>query len=226
MDPRIGLVMDASGAMHVWGSFTGSLGFDDDEQPLQSSRWSRFLARIQLDGRVRWSQILSAIRMDDYAVAASASGVTLAAVVCREGQACTAGARDLLVARLDGQGAALERMRFAGAEHSCASVSVATTGRDNVALAGYFSGAFTIAGQEVRSATPASEAVFVARLGSAGEEWACALQGPQLQAGLSVHGDASGAVTIAGWTAGVMDFGSTRIAASNRAALFVARFHP
>jgi len=75
------------------------------------------------------------------------------------------------------------------------------------------------------SATPASEALFVARVSNGGGSWARAIQGPQLQAGLSVHGDASGAVTIAGWCAGgAMDFGGEHIEAGERAAFFVARY--
>jgi len=222
-EPGIGV--DASGAAVVWGCFSGAARFD--EQRITSATWARFLVRLEPDGAVDWAQLLRAVGTEDYSVAVRREGgATLAAVVRpHEPGAREPGARDLLLAQLDTEGSAIRRVRFRGATHACAKGLALASAGDGVALAAYFSGAFTIAGCEVRSATPASEALFVARVGDAGSSWARALQGPQLQAGLSVHGDASGAVTIAGWYAGgAMDFGGESIEAGERAAFFVARY--
>jgi len=224
----VALTLDATGAACVWGAFCGAIRFEGADGPaLHSKGWDRFLARVQLDGVVRWSQVLRAVQTDDYAAAGHRNGaVTLAAVVKpRAGEGRDSTARDLYVARLDAAGSTTQRTRYPGTPHACARVVVASTGTDALALAGYFSGSFTIAGQEVRSTSPASESVFVARIGGEGGSWARALHGPELQAGLSVHGDSSGAVVLAGWCAGgAMDFGGERIEAGERAAFFVARY--
>jgi len=222
-EPGVGV--DASGAAVVWGCFSGGARFD--EQRITSATWARFLVRLGRDGAVKWAQVLRAGGTDDYSVAVLRDGGVMLAAVVRphEPGAREPGARDLLLAQLDTEGSAIRRTRFRGAAHACAKGLIVASAGDGVALAGYFSGAFTIAGHEVRSATPASEALFVAHVGAAGGSWARAIQGPQLQAGLSVHGDASGAVMIAGWCAGgTMDFRGESIEAGERAAFFAARF--
>jgi len=229
VDPRIGIGLDASGAAYVWGRFGGAIRFEKDAPAIHAQGWECFLARIQRGGRVRWSQVLRTVQTDDYAVAVHGhGGVTLAAVVRpRAGEERDPGARDLSVAQLDPDGSAIRRTRYRGEAHTCASIRVASTGAEGIALAGYFSGRFTIADREVCSACPATEAIFAARAFGAGASWARALHGPQLQAGLSVHGDASGAVLLAGWCAeGAMELGGQSLTADERAAFFVARYGP
>jgi len=228
VDPRVGLALDAAGAAMVWGAFSGAIRFEGGNGPaLQSQGSDRFLARVQIDGAVGWSQVLRAVHTDDYSVAVHRDGgVTLAAVVRpRANEEHHPTSRDRCVARLDATGKTTQRTRHPGAPHACARVMVASTGATGIALAGYFSGSFTIAGQAVRSTTASSESVLVAGLGGAGGSWVRALHGPELQAGLSVHGDASGAVVLAGWCAGgAMDLGGERIEPGERAAFFVARY--
>lgn len=228
VDPRVTIALDATGAATVWGAFCGALRFEGGDGPaLHSQGWDRFLARVQLDGSARWSQVLRAAHTDDYAAAVHRDGaITLAAVVKpRAGEERDPAARDLSMARLDATGSTTQRTRFAGEPHACARVLVASTGAEGIALAGYFSGSFAIAGQEVRSRMAASESVLVARVGGARGSWARALHGPELQAGLSIHGDASGAVVLAGWcAAGTMDLGGERIEAGERAAFYVVRY--
>jgi hypothetical protein len=226
LDPRLGVGVDRSGAACVWGAFSGVLCFGD-AAPLRARGRERFVARLPLDGRVRWAQCLGTYRAEEMSLALHPDGALSLAAVVRppRGDERAGCARDLLLATVDAQGQLIRRTRFAGAPHACASVLVAPAG-DAVALAGYLSGTFTIAGRAVRSVEAAREAAYVASVGAPGASWARAVQGPQLQAGLSVHGGASGAVTIAGWCAGgAMELGEVRLQADDeRAALFVARF--
>jgi hypothetical protein len=223
MRPYVRVGIDATGAATLWGSFAGTLSIG--EASLAARGWERFVARVTLDGRARWSRVPQTTGATDSSIALHRDGtVSLAAVVCPPEGSERRDARDLLLVKLDAQGNAIEHARFPGAPHACASVKVASAG-DAVVLGGYVSGSFVIAGHTVRSAEPATEAVYVARVGDQGGTWARSLPGPQLQAGLSVHGQASGAVTIAGWCAGgSMDLGGVRLPGEARAALFVARY--
>lgn len=228
LDPNVTIATDASGATTLSGRFTGTIRFEGGAQPsLRSQGSDRFLARVQLDGCVRWSRVLHSARAQDYSTAVHRDGtMTIAAVVKpREGDGRDPASRDLCFITLDAQGSTATHTRILGAPHTCAQVTIASTGAGALAFAGYFSGGFTIDGREVRSGSPAGESVFVGRLDGPGGTWARALHGPELQAGLSVHGDTSGAVVIAGWfAAGLMDLGGVRLAAADRAVLFVARY--
>jgi hypothetical protein len=130
----------------------------------------------------------------------------------------------LALMRIDSAGTPVSSTRGRLGKHSAiSSFGLAPMADGGFALAGYFSGALRLGGAEIRSVTPASEAVFLAVAGSGSDFEGRAFQGPQLQAGLSIHSGAPGTVLLTGWLCGTMMLGAQKIASpSDRAALFVA----
>ncbi len=221
-DPHIGL--DDSGAAVVWGTFRGTLAMDDGVKA-ESGAEARYLARVQADGRVRWAYSLRAYPNTPYAMAVGSGGEIGQAHLVPAAAPKSADAPPLLaLMRIDTAGAPLPSARGRIDRHSSiSSLSIAPTVGGGFALAGYFSGALRLGGTDLRSVTPASEALFVAHAAPDGDLSGRAYQGPQLQAGLSIHGGAVGAVLVSGWLCGTMVLGSQKIASpSDRAALFVA----
>lgn len=223
IEPHIGV--DGSGAAVVWGKFRGALSFAPGEE-VKSLAEARYLARVEADGRVSWAHALSAEAGAPHAVALGRSGaIAVATVVQSPAPKGREARRALVLLRVDASGAPLKTLRGGCDPHtSIPSLSLAPSGGDAFALAGYFSGALSLGAVSLRSTTPASEAVFVASVDLEGDVFACVLPVPQLSGGLSVHGADNGAILVAGWACGAMVLGGHKIASpADRAVLFLAK---
>lgn len=129
---------------------------------------------------------------------------------------------DVLLTKLDGDGAALWSKRF-GDEADQAPSGIAVDTHDKVVLAGSFSGAIDFGGSMLASTL--GRDVFLAKLGPSGEHlWSKRFGDSQLQDGYGVTFDSQGNVIVTGRYAGSVDFGGGPLAPGTMSSrLFVAK---
>ncbi|MFO0589889.1 MAG: hypothetical protein U0441_20275 [Polyangiaceae bacterium] len=221
-DPHVGV--DESGAALLWGTFRGSLALHDGVRA-ESASEARYFVRIEPDGRLCWAYPLPAYSLTPHAIGVARDGeiahVFMVPAVHTKGPR----AAPLLVVRcIDTDGKPRSLVRGQLDRHGAiSSLCVAPGGRDGFTLAGYFSGVLQLGDTTLQSVTPASEAVFIAHVNPNGAVTGRAFQGPQLQAGLSVHASTPGSVVVGGWLCGSMVLGDHTVTSpAAQAALFLA----
>lgn len=171
--PHVGL--DAGGATVLWGTFEGAIAFGGVLRVMTSAP-STYVARVQADGKVRWAQSLRTPRASSYSLAVHRDGtLAIGAVVAADpGRLATdghavEGPGGLVLMHVDPAGAPLDGARARAEPHSLvSSMSIAALEGDTCALGGYFSGALRMNGHVLRSLSPASEGLLVARVSAGG----------------------------------------------------------
>ncbi|MFO0586062.1 MAG: hypothetical protein U0441_00915 [Polyangiaceae bacterium] len=221
-EPHVGV--DESGAALLWGTFRGSLALHDGVRA-ESASEARYLVRVDADGRLCWAYPLRAYSLAPHALGVTRGGEIAHAFMVPAVHTKGPKAAPLLVVRcidVDGKPSSLVRGQLD--RHSAiSSLCIAPGAQDGFTLAGYFSGVLQLGDTTLQSVTLASEAVFVAHVDKSGAVTGRAFQGPQLQAGLSVHASTPGTVVVGGWLCGSMVLGDHTVTSpADQAALFLA----
>ena len=200
-----------TGAANLGGGTLGSAGGDDV-----------FLARYTADGTHLWSRRFGGAGNDrGNAVAVDAAGNVLVAGSFEHTASfggsvlASAGTWDGFVAKFAPDGTHLWSQRF-GDGGLDAVHAVAVDGAGNVLLGGTFQGVVSFGGTPLATSRSSVRDLFVARLSPAGaHQWSRGLQGDGDGAVNALAVDAAGNVALAGYFAGAVTVGGTRLTSAS-----------
>ena len=224
------LAADPCGNTVITGTFYGDVDFGGG--PLDGVYNDLFLVKLGPDGEHLWSRQAGG-EMDPFgsAVAIGPSGEVvlvggLRTTVNLGGDPLvSAGASDLLVAKLDADGEHVWSLRAGDDEHqSGARVAIDTEG--NVIVLGRFNGTLDLGTGALTSTATTGSDLFLAKFDPDGEPlWSKAFGGnlATLKGGLAV--DTSGAIYLAGNMDGPIDLGAGTVTGAKNAT-FVAKLDP
>jgi hypothetical protein len=223
-EPFVGV--DAGGGATLSGIFQGEIDFGPGFR-VESWVDGRYLVRVPVDGRVRRAHLLRFDSRVPHALAVARDGA-VGLLTLAQPRGASAAPPELVVARLDAAAGLHRAVRVPCEPRTLlSSLSLAPAGKDGFAVGGYLSGALRVGASTLRNVPPAVEGVFVGAAGGDRLLGARVFPGTQLQAGLSVHGAADGAVLFGGWICGTVDIGEHKIASPGHSALFfLAKLSP
>ncbi|MEP7125788.1 MAG: SBBP repeat-containing protein [Byssovorax sp.] len=226
-----GLDLDPTGdAVFITGAFGGKIDLGNNTDPLTSSKFGFFLARLDAKtGLPSWSRSVANTTSTVPSLAATADGGVVVAgsfditATIAGATAASAGLHDVFVARYDGGGAQQWAHRFGDPSDQLVS-AVAVDPSGNVYLTGEFQGQLDLGpGCSSMSAVMSGfNNGFVARLSSAGDCLWLEKFGDHAY-GSSLSADADG-VTLGGAITGPTTFGGTTIGSATKGS-FVARYN-
>jgi len=216
-DEGYGIATDDLGSCFVTGWFEGTATFGDST--LSSSIGSRdiFIAKINSAGEFLWAVQAGGIYTDQgFSIATDGSGNSI--VTGRfEGTATfgdtslisSIGARDIFIAKYDGDGNFLWVVQAGGLDND-EGLSIVTDGSDNIIVTGRFGGIANFGGTILTSA--GSREIFIAKYNSDGDFlWAVRAGGIDFDEGKGISTDNSGNIIVTGWFTGDADFGDSTL---------------
>lgn len=221
-----GTAIDSWGNAYVTGYFQGTVTFGANT--LTSAGYAdMFLLKLSPVGETLWARRFGGQSGDlGYSVAVDSqdnvvlTGYTLGSVDFGGGELASAGASDIVVAKLTSEGAFVWAKRFGDNQEEVA-YDVAIDASDNVFLTGYVFGSLDFGLGKVKGL--GAKNVFVAKLDADGEPmWARLYGGGADQSGRSIAVDAEGNVALTGSMKGKMSFGNTSLQAYGKSKVFIA----
>lgn len=235
-DQAFAVAADATGDLFLAGQFSGAIELGGGQ--LESAGLTDvFLARLGPSGDHVWSARFGGAEADeahDVAVDQATGDVVLTGTFASTldlggGPLESAGARDLFVARLSGDGEHLLSQRFGDAEDQLftdfetgARASAAVDEAGNVLLAGPLFGAADFGGGELTSRGKTD--MYLVKLGPSGDHLFSALFGDaQTQVGLDVAAGSGPSVVVAGRFYGNLRFGEAQLSGAGQGDAFVAK---
>jgi hypothetical protein len=210
-----GIAVDATGDVHVYGSFTGTGDFGG---PMLTSAGARdaFVVKLDPAGNTLWAQ-----RFGDAGDQVS-GGIALTPA----GQIVTAGgdATGMVLRKLDASGAVVWSKSFAGGDFTA---KVAVDGSGKIIVAGRLGGALDLGG----GAIGATDGVFVGRLFPDGShDWSKGFPNANLTSLSALAVDAAGNIALGGYYRGTIDFGGSVLSCVAQpnvfSDMFVAKLSP
>jgi len=225
-----GIATDGSGNLIVVGIFSGTVDFGAG--PVTSSGTQDvFVTKLDPNGGLVWENHYADAQTDigrDVALDSAGNVVvagTFGGTVDFGGGPLTGyGSHDVFVVKLDPNGGHVWSRHFGGAGGDVQHVGVNTNGAGSIALGGAFTGQIAFGGSSLVSA--GGEDVFLAKLDPQGSHvWSSRFgDASPDQFGTSVAVDSGGAVVLAGYFWGAVDFGGGQLVSAGKADGFVAKF--
>jgi hypothetical protein len=221
------VAVDASGNVIVAGFFAGTVNFGGGTLTSQGG-WDIFVAKFGPGGAHLWSKSFGATQEQfARAVAVDATGNVIITgyfyntVNFGGGALTSAGGAEIFVAKLDPDGNHVWSKRF-GNSSDQAGYAVAADASGNVVVAGYFNGTMSFGGSDLASA--GGRDIFVAKLDANGNHlWSERYGDASEQNALTVAVDVAGDAIVAGYFAGVVDFGGGALTSAGGDDIFLAK---
>lgn len=230
-DTVLAIAATPDGGVVVAGGFFGEVEFGDTITLKAESHEDAFLAKLSAGGDLQWAKRFGGERDERILRLAVDGQGSIFALAAFEGKSAwggepleSAGAYDIGLIKLDGEGNHVWSHRFGGVDND-AGVGLAVDPAGNVSFVGSYDQK-VIVGDQTYQAAGTSDVLLARFAGDGTLQWSKSFGGKGEDIGSGLVADAAGNLIVSGWFEHQVDFGKGAVKSKGNKDVFVMKTGP